>query len=86
MHFNVNSGIINSMDESSLGNKAFMVKLVRTRMPFGRYIGSFLIDLPKSYVVWYSQKGFPKNELGRMLEAVYEIKLNGLEYLFEPLR
>ncbi|MDM8518261.1 DUF3820 family protein, partial [Desulfobacterales bacterium HSG16] len=38
------------------------------------------------YVVWFSQKGFPEGRLGEMLRAVYEIKVNGLEYLFEPLR
>lgn len=55
-------------------------------MPFGKYEGRLLIDLPEPYVVWFASKGFPKGELGNMLATVYEIKLNGLEYLFEPLR
>lgn len=54
-------------------------------MPFGKYAGTRLVDLPEPYVVWFSQKGFPEGELGRMLKAVYEIKVNGLEYLFQPL-
>jgi uncharacterized protein (DUF3820 family) len=45
-----------------------------------------LIDLPEPYVVWFAQKGFPDGHLGDMLRMVYEIKVNGLEYLFKPLR
>ena len=56
------------------------------RMPFGRYAGRRLIDLPEPYVVWFAQQGFPEGKLGDMLRAVFEIKVNGLEYLFEPLR
>ena len=60
--------------------------LASVRMPFGKYQGLLLIDLPEHYVVWFAQKGFPEGKLGRMLQAVYEIKVNGLEYLFTPLR
>ena len=59
-------------------------KLVTATMPFGKYAGKKLIDLPETYVVWFNQKGFPKGELGEMLETVYTIKANGLEYLFRP--
>jgi uncharacterized protein (DUF3820 family) len=76
----------NTDDADFLSNKSFLLKLVKTRMPFGKYANRFLIDLPESYIIWYSQKGFPKNELGKMLATVYEIKLNGLEYLFDSLR
>jgi uncharacterized protein (DUF3820 family) len=55
-------------------------------MPFGRYKGRLLIDLPEAYVVWFAQEGFPEGKLGRMLQAVHVIKVNGLEYLFQPLR
>jgi uncharacterized protein (DUF3820 family) len=55
-------------------------------MPFGKYQGRRLIDLPESYLVWFAGQGFPEGKLGRMLHAVYEIKLNGLEGLFDPLR
>lgn len=64
----------------------FLLKLARTRMPFGKYAGRLLVDLPEPYVVWFSRKGFPKGELGDMLAAMYEIKANGLEYLLKPLR
>lgn len=63
-----------------------LVDLVAMRMPFGRYSGRRLIDLPEHYVVWMARQGFPAGKLGEMLQSVYEIKVNGLEYLFEPLR
>jgi uncharacterized protein len=63
-----------------------MLTLAKARMPFGKYAGRLLIDLPESYVVWFSQKGFPQGPLGDMLRMIYEIKVNGLEYLFDPLR
>ena len=61
-------------------------KLAFYRMPFGKYKGTLLIDLPEPYVVWFRKQGFPKGELGVMLGILYEIKLNGLEYLFKPFR
>jgi uncharacterized protein (DUF3820 family) len=63
-----------------------LLKIAKTRMPFGKYKGRRLIDLPEPYVVWFAQKGFPEGELGRMLSTLYEVKVNGLEYLFEPLK
>ncbi len=69
----------------SFDHKA-LLDLAEMRMPFGKHEGMRLIDLPEPYVVWFAQRGFPEGRLGRMLRAVYEIKVNGLEYLFEPLR
>jgi uncharacterized protein (DUF3820 family) len=63
-----------------------LLELAEMRMPFGKHEGMRLIDLPEPYVVWFARQGFPKGMLGRMLAVVYEIKVNGLEYLFEPLR
>ncbi len=63
-----------------------MLKLARYKMPFGKYKNTLLIDLPESYVIWFSNKGFPNGELGQLLAIVLEIKINGLEYLFKPLR
>ncbi len=65
---------------------SYLIRLAAAKMPFGKYAGRLLIDLPETYVVWFKQKGFPEGELGRMLSEVYEIKVNGLEYLFRPLR
>ena len=50
-------------------------------MPYGKYKGRFLIDLPEYYLVWYRNKGFPKGQIGDMLATVYELKVNGLEQL-----
>ncbi|MBW2002810.1 MAG: DUF3820 family protein [Deltaproteobacteria bacterium] len=72
--------------ENATPDPAVLLKLARTRMPFGRYKGRLLIDLPERYVIWFAQKGFPEGELGRMLNMLYEVKMNGLEYLFKPLR
>jgi len=63
-----------------------LLKLAQYRMPFGKYANSLLIDLPEPYVIWFANKGFPNGELGKMLAIVHEIKVNGLEYLFDPLR
>lgn len=63
----------------------YLIKLARAKMPFGKYSGRHLIDLPEHYVVWFANKGFPEGELGEMLASVYEIKANGLEYLLRPL-
>ncbi len=61
-------------------------KLANMRMPFGRYAQRRLIDLPETYLIWFSHKGFPPGELGDMLRSVLEIKTNGLEYLLDPLK
>lgn len=63
-----------------------LLKLAQYRMPFGKYANRLLIDLPEPYVIWFANKGFPNGELGKMLAIVHEIKVNGLEYLFDPLR
>ena len=74
------------MHEALSADQAYLVKVARMRMPFGKYKGLYLVDLPEPYVLWFEKKGFPKGELGRMLELVKEIKLNGLESLLRPLR
>ncbi len=63
-----------------------MLKLANMPMPFGKYKGTRLIDLPEPYVVWFHEKGFPAGELGELLGTLYEIKVNGLEFLFDRLR
>ena len=63
-----------------------LIEIARTRMPFGRYKGRRIMDLPEPYLVWLANQGFPEGRLGSMLSTVYEVKVNGLEYLFEPLR
>jgi len=65
-------------------DKDYLIKVAKMRMPFGKYQGRFLVDLPEPYVVWFKQQGFPKGQLGEMLALIYEIKLNGLESLVRP--
>jgi len=67
-------------------SKQFLLKLANTKMPYGKYEGRYMIDLPEYYVVWYRNKGVPKGQIGEMLAAVYELKLNGLEELVRKLR
>ncbi len=64
---------------------ALLLELAAMKMPFGKYAGRRLIDLPEPYVVWFARKGFPQGKLGQMLAIVHEIKINGLEYLFAPI-
>ena len=64
----------------------YLEELVKTKMPFGKYKDRLICDLPEFYLVWYHSKGFPKGKLGEQLATMYEIKLNGLEYLLQPLK
>ncbi|RXP46581.1 hypothetical protein EC396_13745 [Lutibacter sp. HS1-25] len=63
-----------------------LIKLANTKMPYGKYKGRFLIDLPEHYIVWYNSKGFPSGTFGDQLRLIYEIKLNGLEDLVRKLK
>jgi uncharacterized protein (DUF3820 family) len=67
-------------------NRKELLELAQAKMPFGKYKNRFLIDLPEYYVVWYKNKGWPAGKLGKQLQLVYEIKLNGLEDLIRKLR
>ncbi len=63
-----------------------LLELVRMRMPFGKYQGTYLLDLPQAYLVWFGQKGFPKGKLGELMQVALEIDHNGLRPLLEPIR
>lgn len=67
-------------------NHEFLIELANTKMPFGKYAGRYLVDLPEAYVLWFKNKGFPKGKLGLQLESLLEIKLNGLEGLIRKIR
>jgi uncharacterized protein (DUF3820 family) len=60
--------------------------LVAMPMPFGKYKGTLLCNLPVSYLEWFQREGFPKGKLGMLLATMYEIKINGLEQLLGPLK
>jgi uncharacterized protein len=55
-------------------------------MPFGKYKGRLLCDLPVHYLEWFAKEGFPAGKLGMQLHTIFEIKINGLEHLLTPLR
>lgn len=61
-------------------------KLVRMEMPYGKYKGRLLADLPGHYLNWFAREGFPRGELGRLLALMHEIDHNGLSALLVPLR
>jgi uncharacterized protein (DUF3820 family) len=67
-------------------NPEILNELVTMRMPYGKYKGRLICDLPEFYLVWYESNGFPQGKIGVLLATMYEIKLNGLEYLLKPLR
>lgn len=58
-----------------------LLELAYYKMPFGKYKGAYLVDIPEYYYVWFQQKGFPQGKLGVMMRQMYEIKCNGLEEL-----
>ena len=60
--------------------------LITTAMPYGKYKGRFIADLPGQYLNWFARKGFPKGEIGRLLALMQEIDHNGLTPLLDPLR
>ena len=74
------------MTEDLQHSRDLMLQLVTMKMPFGKYKDKILCDLPVSYLEWFQRKGFPKGKLGVLLQTIYEIKLNGLEYLLKPLK
>lgn len=63
-----------------------LIDIVKMKMPFGKYEGTFIKQLPVSYLEWFKRKGFPKGKLGIMLETLYEIKINGLEGLLNDIK
>ncbi len=72
--------------EEPQANKELLLQLVKMEMPFGKYKGTLLCDIPVFYLEWFQRKGFPQGKLGMLLQTMYEIRLNGLEGLLEPLK
>ncbi len=76
----------NIMQDQPNANPELLLQVISMKMPFGKYKGTTLSKLPVSYLEWFSQKGFPAGKLGILLQTIYEIKLNGLEYLLDGLK
>ena len=72
--------------DENVPNGELMLQLVNMKMPFGKYKGTVLCNLPVSYLEWFKRKGLPKGKLGMLLATMYEIKINGLEKLLDPLK
>jgi uncharacterized protein (DUF3820 family) len=67
-------------------NPQILLQLVTIQMPFGKYKGTLLCNLPVSYLEWFQRKSFPEGKLGVLLQTMLEIKMNGLDYLLIPLK
>lgn len=66
--------------------KEHLPLIANTAMPFGKYQGTALIDLPEEYLLWFVDRGFPRGHLGDLMQMTLEIKINGLESLIYPLK
>jgi uncharacterized protein (DUF3820 family) len=67
-------------------NSQLLLQLVAMKMPYGKYKGTLICNLPVSYLEWFQRKGFPEGKLGTLLQIMLEIKMNGLDYLLVPLK
>ena len=73
------------MQENVL-NPQLLKDLVKMQMPFGKYKGLIICDLPVNYLEWFDTKGYPAGKLGMLLQTMHVIKINGLEDLLTPLK
>jgi uncharacterized protein (DUF3820 family) len=67
-------------------DRQILLDLVSKKMPFGKYKGKLLCDIPEDYLIWMHRKGFPEGKLGMWLSTLYEIRLNGLEEILRELK
>ncbi|MHC1704717.1 MAG: DUF3820 family protein [Tenuifilaceae bacterium] len=76
------------MEDISLptNDPKLLTELVTMKMPYGKYKGYILCDIPEYYLVWMHSKGFPNGKLGMLLSTLYEIKLNGLDFILIKLK
>ncbi|WP_347254792.1 DUF3820 family protein [Leminorella grimontii] len=66
--------------------KTHLIKIANTPMPFGKYKGRMLVDVPDEYLLWFAKKGFPKGELGELMELTLALKIEGLDCVIRPLK
>jgi uncharacterized protein len=74
------------LENSLIPDKQILIDLVSNKMPFGRFEGRYICDLPVSYLEWFAREGFPKGRLGVLLETMLVIRSNGLTQLLEPIK
>jgi uncharacterized protein len=73
------------MQDVPMPDGSMLLEIVTMKMPFGKYKGTVLRNLPVSYLEWFARKGFPKGKLGNLLQSLLEIKMNGLEELLNQI-
>lgn len=73
-------------EEINPGNPELLRELIQYTMPFGKHKGCLIRTLPMAYLEWFMQKGMPAGKLGMLLQTMYEIRLNGLDYLLDELK
>ena len=74
------------VDMQDIFPKEQLLKLARWQMPFGKYQGRVLIDLPEEYLFWFQKKGFPQGELGELMALTLDLKIEGLDSVIKPLK
>ncbi len=67
-------------------DKNKLVELAHYKMPFGKFKGKYLVDLPETYLIWFQRQGFPEGKLGNLLNAMLEIKINELESMIRKIQ
>ncbi len=75
-----------ALAEVAMFTQEDLLSLANMAMPFGKYNGKVLMDLPEEYLLWFQHKGWPAGRLGQLLALCLEVKLNGLEPILEPMR
>jgi len=72
--------------EDAKADKYLLIQLLETPIPFGKYQGKMIIDLPEAYLLWFQRKGFPNGEIGKLLQLALEIEISGSTELVKSLR
>lgn len=72
--------------EEAVPDKQVLIDIITTKMPFGKYQGRLLCDLPEYYLVWFKNKGWPPGKVGYLMQNTYEIKISGLDPLLYKIK
>jgi hypothetical protein len=70
----------------AIADKTLLLKLLDTPMPFGKYQGRMIIDLPEAYLLWFQREGYPRGEIGKLLQLALEIEVSGSKDLVKSLK
>ena len=67
-------------------SKDTLLAIAQTQMPFGKYAGRLILDLPEEYLLWFQKKGFPTGPIGQLMALTLELKIQGADEVLKPLR